>query len=318
MKKFSIIIPVYNTKEYLEKCLNSIINQKNLKNEYEIIIVNDGSTDESEKIIVKYEKKYSDIIKYIKKKNGGVSSARNIGIKESHGEYLLFVDSDDYLEPELLSKLENAIEEYDKPDIVRINSRDVTNNGETILEVNIPKIKNEEKLIKEIMKFRALEIPWGYAYKSSFFTKNGFHFSPQVHEDFGLIPIVLYKAKSIVNIDYIGYDYVEREQSLTAEKNYEKLKKRVDDFFILYKNHMKEIKKDSKKGKLLRSYSIEAMVNKLATLNDVDMNKKIKEVKEELYIADIYSYNFKKTVKKILLKISIKLYLNIYKKHKGW
>ena len=103
MKKFSIIVPVYNVENYLEKCLDSLINQKH--NSYEIIIINDGSTDNSQRIIDNYKKKYPKLISSYKKGNGGLSSARNYGIEKSTGEYLLFVDSDDYIS-------ENCLEIY--------------------------------------------------------------------------------------------------------------------------------------------------------------------------------------------------------------
>ena len=92
MKKVSVIIPVYNVEDYLEKCLDSVINQT-LK-DIEIIVVNDGSPDNSQKIIDEYKKKDKRIIS-IMKENGGQASARNLGIKKARGEFLCFVDSDD-------------------------------------------------------------------------------------------------------------------------------------------------------------------------------------------------------------------------------
>ena len=95
MTKVSVIIPVYNTLEYLPKCLDSLVNQT--LDDIELIIVNDGSPDDSHKLIKEYCEKYPNI-KYYKKKNGGLSSARNYGIKKAVGEYIGFVDSDDYVD----------------------------------------------------------------------------------------------------------------------------------------------------------------------------------------------------------------------------
>ncbi|MGL6168239.1 MAG: glycosyltransferase family 2 protein, partial [Fusobacteriaceae bacterium] len=95
VKKISVIIPVYNTEKYLRRCLESIINQS-LK-EIEIIIVNDGSPDGSSKIIDEFSQK-DKRIKVINKKNGGISSARNVGLKKSLGEYVIHIDSDDWIE----------------------------------------------------------------------------------------------------------------------------------------------------------------------------------------------------------------------------
>ena len=88
MPKISIIVPVYNTEKYIKRCLNSLVNQT-LK-DIEIIVVNDGSTDKSETIIKEYEQKYMKKIKYLVKKNGGLSDARNYGIKYATGEYVGF------------------------------------------------------------------------------------------------------------------------------------------------------------------------------------------------------------------------------------
>lgn len=109
MKKISIIVPVYNVENYLKECLDSLINQ--CSSNCEIIVVNDGSTDGSLYIAKEYEKKYDNIIKVYDKKNGGLSSARNFGISRATGEYLLFVDSDDYLLPNCLEILEKIIDE---------------------------------------------------------------------------------------------------------------------------------------------------------------------------------------------------------------
>lgn len=109
MPKVSVIVPVYNVQKYLAKCLDSLVSQT-LK-DIEIIIVNDGSTDRSESIIKKYEKKYDNIV-YVKKKNGGLSDARNYGIKYAKGDYIAFIDSDDFVDTSLYEKMyTKAIEE---------------------------------------------------------------------------------------------------------------------------------------------------------------------------------------------------------------
>lgn len=100
--KVSVIVPVYNVEKYLRKCLDSLVNQT-LK-DIEIILVNDGSTDSSQSIIDEYQKKYP-MIKALKKENGGMSSARNMGLDYATGEYIAFVDSDDYVELFFLERM---------------------------------------------------------------------------------------------------------------------------------------------------------------------------------------------------------------------
>ena len=108
MPKVSVIVPVYNVEKYIEKCLNSLVNQT-LK-DIEIIIVNDGSKDNSDKIIKIYQEKYDNII-YLTKKNGGLSDARNYGIPYAKGEYIAFLDSDDYVENDIYEKMYNKAKE---------------------------------------------------------------------------------------------------------------------------------------------------------------------------------------------------------------
>ena len=117
MDKVSIIVPVYNNEEFLDKCLKSIINQtyKNL----EIILINDGSKDNSLKIMKDYAIKDTRII-IIDKKNEGVSKARNDGIKKATGQYITFVDSDDYIDLTQIEEMYNAIKK-NKVDVVRSN-----------------------------------------------------------------------------------------------------------------------------------------------------------------------------------------------------
>ena len=110
MPKVSVIVPVYNVEQYIEKCLESLVNQT--LQDIEIIIVNDGSTDGSEEIIKKYLNKYSNKIKYLTKTNGGLSDARNYGLPYATGEYIAFLDSDDYVDNTIYEKMYNkAIEE---------------------------------------------------------------------------------------------------------------------------------------------------------------------------------------------------------------
>ena len=111
MKKVSIIVPVYGVEKYIDKCLDSLVKQS-LK-EIEVIVVNDGTKDNSQKIIDKYVKKYPDKIKSFIKENGGQGSARNYGLEKASGEYIGYVDSDDFIEKDMYKKLYNKAKEKD-------------------------------------------------------------------------------------------------------------------------------------------------------------------------------------------------------------
>ena len=109
MPKVSVIVPVYNVEKYIDKCLKSLVNQT--LSDIEIIVVNDGSTDNSETIIKQYLEKYQNKIKYVIKQNGGLSDARNYGMKFATGEYIAFLDSDDYVDNTIYEKMYNKATE---------------------------------------------------------------------------------------------------------------------------------------------------------------------------------------------------------------
>ena len=114
MPKFSIIVPVYNVEEYIDDCLKSIKSQT--FKDYEVIVVNDGTKDNSMDIVKNYD------VEIINQENGGLSSARNTGVKKAKGEYLIFLDSDDYIEKDLLKKINDSLK--DNPDVVRFQIKE--------------------------------------------------------------------------------------------------------------------------------------------------------------------------------------------------
>ena len=122
MPKFSIIIPVYNVEKYLKKCLDSVFNQT--YKDYEVIVVNDGTKDNSMDIVKDYD------VKVINQKNQGLSAARNAGVKKATGEYLIFLDSDDYWEKDLLKELSKSLK--NNPDLIRFQINEVYEDGKTI------------------------------------------------------------------------------------------------------------------------------------------------------------------------------------------
>lgn len=180
--KISVIIPVYNAEKFLHKCLDSVLNQT--YKDYEIILVNDGSKDNSGAICDEYAAKY-DFIRAFHKENGGASSARNYGLKLAQGEYINFVDADDWMELDMYEKLVNAA--GDGVDLVMCNCKRPDGNGgynkftydlpsgyydrERILESVYPCM-----IMQEHMDFNPLIAPWGKLYKRSLLVDNGIDF----------------------------------------------------------------------------------------------------------------------------------------------
>ena len=302
--KFSIVVPVYNVEKYIDKCLKSIKNQS-YKN-FEVIIVNDGSKENEEKIINKYlsDKRFS----YYKKKNGGLSDARNYGVKYITGDYLIFIDSDDYIEKDLLKQIDKNLKD-NKVDILKYAVRVVEEDGTLIRESHNNCFSNvsKEDAIKNILKDEFIEPAWMYAYKVSFWKENKFLYPiGKIHEDYALTPIILSRAETLMSIDYSGYNYVQRENSIMSDVNYEKIIKRVNDFKDNFLNHRKEIKNDSICNKLLLGFSAEAMIYKTRELKDKEQKEMINFIKKEKVIDQIYGNTFKKKLQKIYLHLFLK------------
>ena len=148
-EKISVIVPVYNVEQYLERCVESIVNQtyKNL----EIILVNDGSTDNSGELCDELAKK-DNRIKVVHKENGGLSDARNNGERESTGEYIIFIDSDDYIHHEMLNTLYNQIVEKNA-DVSICGVMNVYSNSETpqCSDINMDFVCDKEGFLKEYL-----------------------------------------------------------------------------------------------------------------------------------------------------------------------
>lgn len=113
--KFSVIIPVYNVKNYLSKCVNSVLNQT--YNDFEIILIDDGSTDGSSELCDKYNRDNSQVHVF-HQKNQGVASARNLGIEQASGDYILFLDSDDWIDPKTIEYIKKCIDNWKQIDVI--------------------------------------------------------------------------------------------------------------------------------------------------------------------------------------------------------
>lgn len=311
--KFSVIVPVYNVEKYISKCIDSILNQtyKNL----ELIIVNDGSPDNSQKIIDKYAKK-DKRIKSLIKENGGLSDARNYGVQYATGDYLLFVDSDDSIENKLLEKINKTLLKK-QVDIVRFECSLYNEEGKKISSYGGMNYHNKDisSCIKELITRKYVEPAWLYCYNLVFWKENKFKYNKgKIHEDFGLTPLILYKANTISSIDYNGYRYLIREGSITNNSNYAKKKKAVYDMYEqgIKINKLLEEEVDSVKKQAILNYINESLMLKSRELNSEDRKKYIKELRKEKISQKISPYNTKKLVKKIVSSLSINLYVKVF------
>lgn len=214
--KLSIILPVYNTEAYLEKCLDSIL--KNTFQDFELIIVNDGSPDNSEDIILKYIEKYKEKIVYIKKENGGLSDARNTGLSIAKGKYISFVDSDDYIEKNMYEEIFNILK--DSPfDIVACDVNLVYEGSEKINTISSGYNENiiDRKKIKDSMASFYPTV-WNKVYKKEIL-QDIFFLKGVWYEDLEFMLRVYPNVNSIGVVKKPLYNYLQRKNSITYTYN---------------------------------------------------------------------------------------------------
>lgn len=206
----SIIIPMYNVEKFLTKCVLSCENQDISKNEYEIVCVNDGSPDNSLQIAETLALQYPNI-KVISQPNGGLSAARNTGLINAKGEYVWFVDSDDWIEENCLgrivSKLSNNL------DVLQLQYRHVWLEPYSIKEFNLILVKGVKSGI-EVTLEGGLPAPAPFCiYRRFFLLDNDLKFIPGIyHEDSEFKPRVVYLAEKITSDNVVSYNYFQRQR----------------------------------------------------------------------------------------------------------
>lgn len=239
MKKFSIVIPVYNVEKYLKNCLDSCLNQDIPHSDYEIIVVNDGSPDNSQAIIEEYAAKYDNIISIVKE-NGGLSSARNAGINIASGMYIWFVDSDDSIKENCLRNLFNFIQNFNV-NVITFNYRYMDENGIELKKEN-RKMRNGEVYSGKELFFNHYIYPFSavqfYLFKLDYLKRNDIKFYEGIYFEDCLFTPVLYTAlDKCLYYDSELYNYYLRSNSITHSKP--SVKKCNDNILIaelLYKN----------------------------------------------------------------------------------
>lgn len=302
MSKFSIIIPIYNVELHLRKCLNSIINQS--YENYECILVCDKSTDDSVLIAKEYAEKYK--FKYIYKENTGLSEARNLGVDASTSDYILFLDSDDYLEYDLLENLNNMIKNQD---LIRFQVREVFD--DKMIDWNEVNCSGTGlDCFKNIINFHYVENAWSYCYKSEFYKRNNFKFMKNcIAEDFGLIPLIISKAKTMEVISYIGYNYVQRNNSLMNNNIYKNKIKKMNDMLMQSDFLIKEIK-HLNNNQLILSFINNSLIYYSTRLKYSDYKKYNKILKQMDSFDFIVNDNLKRKIRKELITLNSYIFYN--------
>ena len=314
MYRVSLIVPMYNMERRIKKCLDSLLVQ-NIKG-IQILIVDDGSTDGSADIIKEYQRRFPNRIDYIYKENTGVADTRNFAIREAKGEYILFVDSDDYIEFDLLQNLERYME--DGIDLVKFKLRRVDENRHEIEKVSGPvfkKLNGEEAFNTLAFEDVLLDSPCLYLMKRKLLLDNNFEFKKGTeHEDFGLIPLIILKAEKVTSLPFYGYNYVQTEGSITRNEDYKKTLKRFEDalkhydYMVNYVQHQ-EVHEYTKRN--IKTYYTNAILLKLNELNKEDRRNAIKEIRARNMQKNIQVNNMKQLLKRIVMEMNINWYLKI-------
>ena len=312
MKKISIIVPFFNAENYIENCVEKLLRQtyKNI----EIVLVNDNSSDNSEKLVRKYLQ--NEKVKYYKIQENtiGNSRARNLGIEKSTGDYFIFVDVDDYIDENLLCNLsEYTNEEYD---LVKYKMTFVSENNEIIKKINGPifdGFTGEEAFNRLCFEDVLLDSPCVYLIKKEIFVEGNFKFKENTyHEDFGLIPLVILKAKKVASCDIYGYFYIQSQNSImrhekrNLKKAYDKLTHYDNIVNCLEKMNISERTKDN-----VKIYYTNSIIMSLKDLNSNDSKNFIKEIKKRKMQKNIKVRNFKQLIKRIIFSVDIQMYTRI-------
>lgn len=310
MPKVSVIIPVYNVENYIEKCLDSVINQT--LQDIEIIIVNDGSTDSSKEKINKYIKKYKNKIIYLEKQNGGLSSARNFGLPYATGEYIAFIDSDDYIELNMYEEMYKTAKK-EKADMVECD----------FLWEYPKKIKKDIGVLYEGKK-QAMEkarvVAWNKLIKKETLDKANIEFPNGLrYEDVEFFYKLLPYLNKIAFVKKFFIHYIQRDNSIVNSQNI-----RTKEIFIVLDNVIKYYKQhgiyEEYETQLEYIYTRFLLCSSLKRMCKIGDKKQRKIALQETW--DNINTKFpnwrknkilkKKSIKNLYIKSNIKLTYKIY------
>lgn len=304
MVKVSIVVPIYNVEKYLEKCLQSLVTQT--FEDIEIICVNDGSTDNSKNIIKQFLKNYPSKIVHIDKKNGGLGDARNAGIERARGEYIAFIDSDDWVEPNMIQSMyQNAKD--NNSDIVCCGLRRIDENGKLLSQEQI-NLKDEYSPKEALITLAPAA--WNKLYKTKLFLENDVRYSVGVwYEDLPTTAKLFMQCNKITTVNEIFVNYLQRKGSISYSYD-----ERSRDIFIV----LADIKKFNESKCMNKYYDeieylyiihiIFAHLFRSSVLSIKRLNKEVK------YSINILENNFPNWKKNKYIKLTGTMTMNLINK----
>ncbi len=270
--KVSVIVPVYNTEKYLKNCIDSLLKQN--FEDYEIIVINDLSPGNAEEIIKSYNDKK---IVYIKNKtNKGIGYNRNLGIKKAKGEYVCFIDSDDYVKEDFISKMYNYSKENNL-DLCVCDYVNVDEEGNKLKEFNLSDfcITNYEENNKILCEINLA--PWNKLYKKDMLVKNKIEFSETLkYEDLSFVALSIKNSKKIGKINEQLNYYTIHNNSETTTRD-----KRVFDIF----KQLDIVRNEYKSGKYLDELTVSVLLN-----YTIQQRYQIDKDTQSKFIDDAFKY----------------------------
>lgn len=270
--KLSIVVPIFNVEAYLPKCIDSLLHQDLCEEEYEIILVDDGSPDNCSAICDEYASKHANI-RVIHRKNGGLSAARNSGIEVANGKYVQFVDSDDYLEPNVLKILVEKME-ADNLDVLRFNYQNVNENYDVFEpnKVSKPFVDYRDEVcdgltfLNERLGFACYAVQ--FLIKKDFIGKDQLCFKEGIHfEDTEWTPRILLQAHRVTSVSFMVYNYYVRIGSITKSTTKEKKLKSLNDKMDLL-NSIRQKADDVKDNRWFNGMIAQMVVSIIGTIGD--------------------------------------------------
>lgn len=288
MEIISVIIPVYNVERYLARCIESV--QKQTYRHLEIILVDDGSTDHSMEICDQFAEKDSRI-KVIHKKNGGLSSARNVGLELSRGEYIFFVDSDDYIDGEAFCTLIEQIKLFDA-DIAMCQYLKVDENGKALEKEtsSVEKVKlltGKQLLIQNsIGSEKTPVVVWNKLYKREIFKQLRFDEGKQ-HEDEFIFHKICFQCDTIVSIQKNLYFYTQRENSIMGKGISSQSVDALEAYLrrILSIHNIEEPEIQRACDNTIKQFYYTAFVHsRRLGFDNMELNEKMKKLRKEVFI----------------------------------
>lgn len=309
MIKVSVVVAIYNVEKYLKRCLESLCHQS--FDNYELILVNDGSSDNSAAIIDEYYLKYPNLIRVLNKQNGGLSDARNCGLSIAHGEYIMFIDGDDFVEADCLKQCVLMMEKGLDLLIFDYNQYYLKNNTKEKISLNlgfeISNLNNKPSILAYMPN-----AAWNKMYKTKLFKDNGIYYPYSFrHQDLGTSAKLLLQADKVGYLNKALYNYlIDRPNNITQQ---------IDSKIYHIITMSKEIIEYYKEHQAFEKYQSELMF--LVKINCSQSLKKAMKLKDKKFVFkfiddvfNMYDKYFKNTTSNydLVKEVGSKIYLNKY------